>query len=397
MSYSPDNFIGGVFSWFTGVVEDVNDPLQMGRIRVRCIGYHTDNRGLIQTENLPWASVMTPVNSASMSGIGMSATGVLPGSWVIGFFRDGPSAQDPIVLGTIPSMTEQRPDETKGFSDPEGKYPLPDKLGIPDTPLEARTQFANSEAYKSRERYLLKDIPVAQGAPMTGQAVIPEEYAFGSWNIGDTVKPEYPKNHVFKSESGHVFEVDDTPGHERLLDYHKSGTYTEIDKSGNKITTVVGSNQTVIIGDDYIHVRVVEKEGQKLGGGNVNMTIDGNLRQYVGGNYHLEVKGNKTEYIHGHRQSQVLKSDHTDADRILNSAKTIANTHTDKVEPNGNLAPANTDGTIVSVTSNGINLNYAAIDLNGSVRCGNGATGTVTCNNTLVTISNGIITGIEPI
>lgn len=386
MSYSHDSFMGGVFSWFTGVVEDVNDPLQMGRIRVRCIGYHTDDRGLIKTENLPWASVMTPVNSASMSGIGMSATGVLPGSWVIGFFRDGSSAQDPIVLGTIPSMTEQQPDKTKGFSDPEGKYPLPAKLKTPDTPLEARTKFAESEAYKSREKYLGTDIPVAQRPPMTGQASEPEAYKMTNWNIGDTVKPEYPKNHVFKSESGHVFEVDDTPGHERLLDYHKSGTYTEIDKSGNKITTVVGSNQTVIIEDDYVHIR-----------GNVRMTINGNLRQYVGGDYHLEVLGDKTEYIHGHRQSKVEQSDHIDAERGINSAKTIAITHTDQLKSNGNLAANNTDGTIVSLTSNGINLNYATIDLNGSVRCGNGASGTVTCGNSVVQITNGIITGITPI
>jgi hypothetical protein len=386
MSYSPDSFIGGVFSWFTGVVEDVNDPLQMGRIRVRCIGYHTDDRGLIKTENLPWASVMTPVNSASMSGIGMSATGVLPGSWVIGFFRDGPSAQDPIVLGTIPSMTEQQPDKTKGFSDPEGKYPLPAKLGTPDIPLEARAKFAQSEAYKSREKYLGADIPVAQRPPMTGQASEPEAYKMTNWNIGDTVKPEYPKNHVFKSESGHVFEVDDTPGHERLLDYHKSGTYAEIDNKGNKITTVVGSNQTVIINDDYVHIR-----------GNVRMTIDGNLRQYVGGNYHLEVQGDKTEYIHGHRQSKIAQSDHTDAERGINSSKTSANTHTDQLKSNGNLAANNTDGTIVSLTSNGINLNYATIDLNGSVRCGNGASGTVTCGNSVVQITNGIITGITPI
>ena len=395
MSYSHDSFMGGVFSWFTGVVEDVNDPLQMGRIRVRCIGYHTDDRGLIKTTDLPWASVMTPVNSASMSGIGMSATGVLPGSWVIGFFRDGPSAQDPIVLGTIPSMTEQQPDKTKGFSDPEGKYPLSAKLKTPDTPLEARTKFAESEAYKSREKYLGTDIPVAQRPPMTGQASEPEAYKMANWNIADTVKPEYPKNHVFKSESGHVFEVDDTPGHERLLDYHKSGTYAEIENKGNKITTVVGSNQTVIIGDDYIHVRASTTDGG--GKGNVNMTIDGNLRQYVGGNYHLEVKGDKTEYIHGHRQSKVLKSDHTDAERGINSSKTIANTHTDKLKSNGNLAANNTDGTIVSLTSTGINLNYATIDLNGSVRCGNGASGTVTCGNSVVQITNGIITGITPI
>jgi len=51
----------------------------------------------------------------------------------------------------------------------------------------------------------------------------------------------------------------------------------------------------------------------------------------------------------------------------------------------------------VGLTSNGINLNYATIDLNGSVRCGNGASGTVTCGNSIVQITNGIITGITPI
>jgi len=64
-----DHFVGGHFSWFTGVVEDILDPLQMGRVRVRCFGYHTANKTEIATEDLPWASVMTPIHSASMSGI----------------------------------------------------------------------------------------------------------------------------------------------------------------------------------------------------------------------------------------------------------------------------------------------------------------------------------------
>jgi hypothetical protein len=27
---SPDQFIGGSFAWFTGVVEDIKDPFEMG-------------------------------------------------------------------------------------------------------------------------------------------------------------------------------------------------------------------------------------------------------------------------------------------------------------------------------------------------------------------------------
>ena len=32
------------FTWFTGVVEDRADPLKLGRVRVRQLGYHTDYR-----------------------------------------------------------------------------------------------------------------------------------------------------------------------------------------------------------------------------------------------------------------------------------------------------------------------------------------------------------------
>ena len=71
---SPDQFIGGAFAWFTGVVEDIYDPEQMGRVRVRCIGYHTEDKTLIPTYALPWAIVIQPATSAAMSGIGRSPT-----------------------------------------------------------------------------------------------------------------------------------------------------------------------------------------------------------------------------------------------------------------------------------------------------------------------------------
>ena len=143
-----DNFISKHFSWFTGVVEDIFDPMQMGRVRVRCFGYHTDDKTQIPTEDLPWALVMMPVTSASMSGIGQSATGILQGSWVIGFFRDGPSAQDPIVLGTIPSSTPKKSSE-RGFSDPTGRQPI--NPGENDTPREARVEYTSSSAYVARK------------------------------------------------------------------------------------------------------------------------------------------------------------------------------------------------------------------------------------------------------
>ena len=45
----------------------------------------------------------------------------------------------------------------------------------------------------------------------------------------------YPYNHVFESESGHVFEIDDTKDNERLFTSHSTGTSQEIDKDGNRL------------------------------------------------------------------------------------------------------------------------------------------------------------------
>lgn len=89
------------FYWWYGVVEDRDDPLRMGRCRVRILGYHVDDTEMLPTEDLPWAIPIMPINSASTSGVGASPTGVLTGSWVVGFFADGSDAQHPMMLGTV--------------------------------------------------------------------------------------------------------------------------------------------------------------------------------------------------------------------------------------------------------------------------------------------------------
>ena len=89
------------FSWFIGVVEDRQDPKKAGRVRVRCVGYHSASKDDIPMEDLPWASIMMPVTAGGNSGIGVSSHFLIEGTWVVGFFRDGPSAQDPIIMGVI--------------------------------------------------------------------------------------------------------------------------------------------------------------------------------------------------------------------------------------------------------------------------------------------------------
>ena len=119
-----NNFIGmDGFLWFYGVVEDRQDPYMIGRVKVRCFAHHTDNKTTLPTEDLPWAQVILPVTSAGISGIGQTPLGLVEGSHVFGFFRDGEARQEPVVMGSLPGYPTEQANTEKGFYDPNGEYP----------------------------------------------------------------------------------------------------------------------------------------------------------------------------------------------------------------------------------------------------------------------------------
>lgn len=80
----------GKFIWFVGIVEDTfSDPTQLGRVRVRAIGFHPPSE-VLPTENLPLAPVLNG-GSAKINA----------GQMVLGFFMDGEMIQQPFILGVI--------------------------------------------------------------------------------------------------------------------------------------------------------------------------------------------------------------------------------------------------------------------------------------------------------
>ena len=93
--------------YYTGVVEDRDDPLRLGRCRVRVVGLHTENKTILPTEELPWAYPMTPVTSAAMNGIGWTPTGPVLGTWCVIIFRDA-EQQEPIMLGTFGGIPQTK-------------------------------------------------------------------------------------------------------------------------------------------------------------------------------------------------------------------------------------------------------------------------------------------------
>lgn len=208
-----DMFVGGQFEWFTGVVEDIMDPEKLNRVRVRCFGYHSDDLGKIKTEDLPWATVMMPTTLASVEGFGGNH-GLLSGSWVIGFFRDGPSAQDPIIMGSIASQTTEDRSSNLGFSGDYGNI-----VGI-DLPEETQTN--------------------------------------------------YPYNYVTKTHCGHKVEYDNTLGEERINIEHTTGTTFNIDKDGTATIDTL-SHQMVMNNPDNT-VTITHKSGTVI-----NIADDGTV------------------------------------------------------------------------------------------------------------------------
>jgi hypothetical protein len=72
------------------------------------MGIHTENTNLLPTKDLPWAFPLQPITSAGISGIGTSPTGPVEGTWVVCIFRDEGSFQEPIMMGTIGGIPEEK-------------------------------------------------------------------------------------------------------------------------------------------------------------------------------------------------------------------------------------------------------------------------------------------------
>jgi len=288
------------FSWFIGVVEDREDPDKAGRVRVRCLGYHSAKTEDIPMEDLPWASIMMPVTAGGNSGIGTSSHFLLEGTWVVGFFRD-PAKQEPVIMGALPGMnTVETTDFTiassseiggfskgEGFKDPKGVYPTELYLDKPDTNLLAQE---STDTHPSREKKDAKD----SWSTASGSAEQPAT---------TQTSAKYPTNHVFETETGHYVEFDDTKGNERIHLYHKKGTFIEIDSAGNMIIKTVGNVTNIVAGNMDTYV----KGNYSVSAKNIDIYAVENLTEKVDGNRKTTIKGNDEVAITGTLTAKVTK------------------------------------------------------------------------------------------
>jgi hypothetical protein len=94
-------FYGDDSRWFIGVVSQIGDVRNLGRVRVRIFGIHNEDTTKVKISDLPWASVVVPVTQGGVSGSTMP-DGIQVGAQVYGIFLDGKHSQSPLILGSIP-------------------------------------------------------------------------------------------------------------------------------------------------------------------------------------------------------------------------------------------------------------------------------------------------------
>lgn len=308
------------FIFFAGIVEDNKDPRQLGRLKVRVIGDHTQDKTKkigIPTEELPWAMVMNPVTSSSMNGIGTSPTNIEHGTWVFGFYLDGQNKQVPVVMGTILGVPSEKPDGKIGFHDPDEKFPMEKFLDEPDTNRLARGELDDiREQYKDCEgKKLPKSLIEKKGTEKS-----PKPFLYPMNKEDDTEHPilkhkrsnlkcslqlfdsvwhepitqynaKYPFNTVWEyhfddGKHGHVEEWDSTPEYERYHRYHSSGTFLEIfnDKDhedcGRKVEKIVGDSFELDLKNKHLYVA-----------GDYRITVEGNRDEYIKGNWNMHLVG----------------------------------------------------------------------------------------------------------
>ena len=360
-----DKFLGfNGFVWFVGVVEARNDPTYTGRLKVRALGHHTGNKEILPTADLPWASCMLPVTAAGITGLGQSPSGLVEGSWVLGYFRDGNTRQEPVIMGSLPGRPSELANTSKGFYDPNGVYPKykdePDTNRLAVNLKSGTTELNPHLSLTLRRSTRITGVATADFNPVTaadGSAIEASD--------GDTFdQPEipysatYPYNHVYESESGHIVEFDDTPNNERIHERHRTGTSYEISPSGTRTDIIKGDHFTLLTNDNKVSI-----------GGDADVSIDGRHKIYI----------NKSNTANNHYDIQVgsnanvnIQVDKGDVNLVTVDGKINVNAGGDynvKVDGNYNMTVAGSrtvtvEGTTIDNTTGSVTHRGSRIDLN---------------------------------
>lgn len=203
---------------YIGKVTAINDTKGRDRVRVRIMGMISDD---VLDDECPWAEQGTALFSGTEATAGISSVPQVNSLvWIAFAYGD---TSRPVYLGYA--------------------------------------RGANDASKLQKGEDLSNTISSIREANIKGPELAPLNSA-----------TQYPMNNVIETASGNVIEMDDTPGNERVVVAHKSGSYFEIRPDG-----------------------VVQIKSMK----DFYQIVNGVLNLYVETNCNLVVKGSTTNDITG--------------------------------------------------------------------------------------------------
>lgn len=108
-------------------------------------------------------------------------------------------------------------------------------------------------------------------------------------------QPVYPYNDVTQTESGHLFELDDTPTRERVRLQHRSGTFFEMHPNGDEVHKVYGDGYEIVIKNKNVLIK-----------GTCNITINGDANMHVLGDHNVQIDGDYNLQVAGKMNQRVV-------------------------------------------------------------------------------------------
>ena len=277
---------------YRGIVWDNNDPDKIGRIKARVPSLEIDDD---EPFIIPWALPSFPLGGKPDIGALLVPE---EDSMVWLEFEDG-DLEKPIYTGTW-------------FAKPDigSQVPFVSKDGDDETTRNKGFDIAILENGK--------DLDTGDGLPTSG-AEAGENENLNLLEPRSNLNSSYPNNRSYKSPSGHLIEIDDTPEAERIHIYHRTGAYFELHADGSIIEKAVARKFLIATGDiwnhagankydvvDGIHAETIRKLKHQVIRGNKTVLIGGRLRtvslnreDIIRGEYLNKIYGNVDEEIIG--------------------------------------------------------------------------------------------------
>jgi hypothetical protein len=131
-------------------------------------------------------------------------------------------------------------------------------------------------------------------------ATIPESPSDNLWTEPESARsvetpPIYPYNNVQQTESGHSFELDDTPTRERVRLQHRTGTFMEMHPNGDEVHKVYGTGYEIHLKGKNVLIK-----------GTCNITIEGDANMEIKGDHNVKVSGDYNILVGGEMNTRVV-------------------------------------------------------------------------------------------